>query len=122
MRQRAMIAMALACNPKVLIADEPTSALDVTIQAQILDLIGRLQKELGTAVILITHDLGVVAETAERVIVMYAGRKVEEAPVAALFARPLHPYTRGLLNSIPQPAARLHLRAALCVCQRPVPP
>ncbi len=102
MRQRAMIAMALACNPKVLIADEPTSALDVTIQAQILDLIGRLQKELGTAVILITHDLGVVAETAERVIVMYAGRKVEEAPVAALFARPLHPYTRGLLNSIPR--------------------
>jgi peptide/nickel transport system ATP-binding protein len=102
MRQRAMIAMALACNPKVLIADEPTSALDVTIQAQILDLIGRLQRELGTAVILITHDLGVVAETAERVIVMYAGRKVEEAPVEALFARPLHPYTRGLLNSIPR--------------------
>jgi peptide/nickel transport system ATP-binding protein len=102
MRQRAMIAMALACNPKVLIADEPTSALDVTIQAQILDLIGRLQKELGTAVILITHDLGVVAETAERVIVMYAGRKVEEAPVAALFASPLHPYTRGLMNSIPR--------------------
>jgi len=102
MRQRAMIAMALACNPKVLIADEPTSALDVTIQAQILDLIGRLQKELGTAVILITHDLGVVAETAERVIVMYAGRKVEEATVAALFASPLHPYTRGLLNSIPR--------------------
>jgi peptide/nickel transport system ATP-binding protein len=102
LRQRAMIAMALACNPKVLIADEPTSALDVTIQAQILDLIGRLQRELGTAVILITHDLGVVAETAERVIVMYAGRKVEEAPVAALFARPQHPYTRGLLNSIPR--------------------
>jgi peptide/nickel transport system ATP-binding protein len=102
MRQRAMIAMALACNPKVLIADEPTSALDVTIQAQILDLIGRLQRELGTAVILITHDLGVVAETAERVIVMYAGRKVEEATVEALFARPLHPYTRGLLNSIPR--------------------
>jgi peptide/nickel transport system ATP-binding protein len=102
MRQRAMIAMALACNPQVLIADEPTSALDVTIQAQILDLIGRLQRELGTAVILITHDLGVVAETAERVIVMYAGRKVEEAPVAALFAAPLHPYTRGLLNSIPR--------------------
>jgi peptide/nickel transport system ATP-binding protein len=102
MRQRAMIAMALACNPEILIADEPTSALDVTIQAQILDLIARLQKELGTAVILITHDLGVVAETAERVIVMYAGRKVEEAPVAALFASPLHPYTRGLLNSIPR--------------------
>jgi peptide/nickel transport system ATP-binding protein len=102
MRQRAMIAMALACNPKVLIADEPTSALDVTIQAQILDLIAKLQRELGTAVILITHDLGVVAETAERVIVMYAGRKVEEAPVARLFAEPLHPYTRGLMNSIPR--------------------
>ena len=102
MRQRAMIAMALACNPKVLIADEPTSALDVTIQAQILDLIGRLQRELGTAMILITHDLGVVAETAERVIVMYAGRKVEEATVETLFARPLHPYTRGLMNSIPR--------------------
>ncbi len=91
MRQRAMIAMALACNPKVLIADEPTSALDVTIQAQIIDLIGKLRTELGTAVILITHDLGVVAETAERVIVMYAGRKVEEAPVADLFAHPSTP-------------------------------
>jgi peptide/nickel transport system ATP-binding protein len=102
MRQRAMIAMALACNPKVLIADEPTSALDVTIQAQILDLIGKLQRDLGTAVILITHDLGVVAETAERVIVMYAGRKVEEAVVGELFARPLHPYTRGLMRSIPR--------------------
>ncbi|HJZ43436.1 MAG TPA: ABC transporter ATP-binding protein [Hyphomicrobiaceae bacterium] len=102
MRQRAMIAMALACNPKVLIADEPTSALDVTIQAQILDLMAKLQRELGTALILITHDLGVVAETAERVIVMYAGRKVEEAAVATLFARPLHPYTRGLINSIPR--------------------
>ena len=102
MRQRAMIAMALACNPKVLIADEPTSALDVTIQAQILELIAKLQRELGTAVILITHDLGVVAETAERVIVMYAGRKVEEATVGELFARPLHPYTRGLMNSIPR--------------------
>ena len=102
MRQRAMIAMALACNPRVLIADEPTSALDVTIQAQILDLIAKLQRELGTAVILITHDLGVVAETAERVIVMYAGRKVEEAAVGELFARPLHPYTRGLMNSIPR--------------------
>ena len=102
MRQRAMIAMALACNPKVLIADEPTSALDVTIQAQILDLIAKLRRELGTAVILITHDLGVVAETAERVIVMYAGRKVEEASVDELFAHPLHPYTRGLMNSIPR--------------------
>jgi peptide/nickel transport system ATP-binding protein len=102
MRQRAMIAMALACNPKVLIADEPTSALDVTIQAQILDLIAKLRRELGTAVILITHDLGIVAETAERVIVMYAGRKVEEAPVDELFAHALHPYTRGLMNSIPR--------------------
>jgi peptide/nickel transport system ATP-binding protein len=102
MRQRAMIAMALACNPKVLIADEPTSALDVTIQAQILDLMLSLQHELGTAIILITHDLGVVAETAQRVIVMYAGRKVEEAEVDTLFEAPLHPYTYGLLASIPR--------------------
>ena len=102
MRQRAMIAMALACNPKVLIADEPTTALDVTIQAQILDIILDLQLKLGTAVILITHDLGVVAETAQRVIVMYAGRKVEEAPVEELFARPQHPYTHGLMGSIPR--------------------
>jgi len=102
MRQRAMIAMALACNPKVLIADEPTTALDVTIQAQILDIILDLQNKLGTAVILITHDLGVVAETAQRVIVMYAGRKVEEAPVEELFARPQHPYTHGLMGSIPR--------------------
>jgi peptide/nickel transport system ATP-binding protein len=101
MRQRAMIAMALACNPRVLIADEPTTALDVTIQAQILDLILDLQKTLGTAVILITHDLAVVAETAQRVIVMYAGRKVEEAEVEDLFGEPLHPYTHGLLASIP---------------------
>jgi len=112
MRQRAMIAMALACNPKVLIADEPTSALDVTIQAQILDLIAKLRSELGTAVILITHDLGVVAETAERVIVMYAGRKVEEASVAELFAHPLHPYTRGLMNSIPRLALMRREKAA----------
>ena len=102
MRQRAMIAMALACNPQVLIADEPTTALDVTIQAQILDIILELQRQLGTAMILITHDLGVVAETAQRVIVMYAGRKVEEAPVDDLFARPQHPYTHGLLASIPR--------------------
>jgi peptide/nickel transport system ATP-binding protein len=102
MRQRAMIAMALACNPRVLIADEPTTALDVTIQAQILDLILDLQKTLGTAVVLITHDLGVVAETAHRVIVMYAGRKVEESEVDQLFSEPLHPYTHGLLGSIPQ--------------------
>jgi peptide/nickel transport system ATP-binding protein len=102
MRQRAMIAMALACNPRVLIADEPTTALDVTIQAQILELMLELQQKLGTAVILITHNLGVVAETAQRVIVMYAGRKVEEAEVEALFAEPLHPYTHGLLGSIPR--------------------
>ncbi len=105
MRQRAMIAMAVACNPKVLIADEPTTALDVTIQAQILDLLLRLQQEMGTAIILITHDLGVVAETAQRVVVMYAGRKIEEACVEALFERPLHPYTRGLLASVPRLAS-----------------
>jgi peptide/nickel transport system ATP-binding protein len=105
MRQRAMIAMALACNPKVLIADEPTTALDVTIQAQILDLMLRMQEELGTSIVLITHDLGVVAETAQRVIVMYAGRKVEEASVADLFDQPLHPYTFGLMGSIPRLAA-----------------
>ncbi len=102
MRQRAMIAMALACNPRVLIADEPTTALDVTIQAQILDLILELQNKLGTAIILITHNLGVVAETAQRVIVMYAGKKVEEAEVETLFGQPLHPYTHGLLASIPR--------------------
>jgi peptide/nickel transport system ATP-binding protein len=102
MRQRVMIAMALSCNPRILIADEPTTALDVTIQAQILQLILELQNKLGTAVILITHDLGVVAETAQRVIVMYAGRKVEEATVEDLFAHPLHPYTRGLMASIPR--------------------
>jgi len=102
MRQRVMIAMALACNPKVLIADEPTTALDVTIQAQILDLIVKLKEELSTGVVLITHDLGVVAETADRVIVMYAGRKVEEAEVGPLFANPRHPYTRGLLGSVPR--------------------
>jgi peptide/nickel transport system ATP-binding protein len=107
MRQRAMIAMALACNPKVLIADEPTTALDVTIQAQILTIILELQQKLGTAVILITHDLGVVAETAQRVIVMYAGRKVEEASVDDLFAHPQHPYTHGLMASIPRLAVML---------------
>ncbi len=101
MRQRVMIAMALSCNPKVLIADEPTTALDVTIQAQILDLLRELQGAYGMAVILITHDMGVVAENADRVIVMYAGRKVEEADVDDLFERPAHPYTRGLLGSIP---------------------
>ena len=102
MRQRVMIAMALACNPKLLIADEPTTALDVTIQAQILDLMRGLKQRIGSAIMLITHDLGVVAETAERVVVMYAGRKVEEAPVDALFARPLHPYTRGLMGAVPR--------------------
>ena len=101
MRQRAMIAMALACRPALLIADEPTTALDVTIQAQILALIVDLQKELGTGLILITHDLGVVAQTAQRVIVMYAGKKVEEASVEDLFENPQHPYTRGLMASMP---------------------
>jgi len=101
MRQRAMIAMALTCRPALLIADEPTTALDVTIQAQILALMLELQKELGMGLILITHDLGVVAQTAQRVVVMYAGRKVEEANVDDLFANPLHPYTRGLMASIP---------------------
>jgi oligopeptide/dipeptide ABC transporter ATP-binding protein len=102
MRQRAMIAMALACEPRLLIADEPTTALDVTIQAQILELIRTLQSETGTAVILITHDLGVVAEVADDVVVMYAGRVVERAPVQELFDHPQHPYTVGLLGSIPR--------------------
>jgi peptide/nickel transport system ATP-binding protein len=101
MRQRAMIAMALACRPALLIADEPTTALDVTIQAQILALIVDLQQKLGTGLVLITHDLGVVAQTAQRVIVMYAGKKVEEATVEALFENPRHPYTRGLMASMP---------------------
>jgi oligopeptide/dipeptide ABC transporter ATP-binding protein len=105
MRQRAMIAMALACGPKLLIADEPTTALDVTIQAQILDLMRSLREETGTAIILITHDLGVIAELADDVAVMYAGRIVEHASVGRLFAEPQHPYTIGLLGSIP----RLHL-------------
>ena len=102
MRQRVMIAMALACNPALLIADEPTTALDVTIQAQILELMRALRAELGTAIILITHDLGVVAELADDVIVMYAGRVIERAPVPALFAEPQRPYTVGLLGSIPR--------------------
>ena len=102
MRQRVMIAMALSCDPQVLIADEPTTALDVTIQAQILDLLRDLRERTGAAIMLITHDLGVVAETADRVIVMYAGRIVEEATVASLFADPQHPYTLGLLGSIPR--------------------
>jgi peptide/nickel transport system ATP-binding protein len=102
MRQRVMIAMALACTPKLLIADEPTTALDVTIQAQILDLMRDLKRRVGAAIILITHDLGVVAEVAERVMVMYAGRKVEEATVGDLFLTPRHPYTRGLLGAVPK--------------------
>ena len=101
MRQRVMIAMALVCDPKVLIADEPTTALDVTIQAQILQLMKDLNKRLNTAVLLITHDLGVVAETCERVIVMYAGQIVEEAPIQEIFVNPKHPYTQGLIKSVP---------------------
>ena len=101
MRQRVMIAMALACDPRLIIADEPTTALDVTIQAQILELMDKLRRDTGTAVLLITHDLGVVAETAEHVVVMYAGRVVEEADARELFTNPLHPYTRGLMRSIP---------------------
>jgi peptide/nickel transport system ATP-binding protein len=107
MRQRVMIAMALACDPKLLIADEPTTALDVTIQAQILDLMADLKHKIGAAIVLITHDLGVVAEVAERVMVMYAGRKVEEAPVKELFANPLHPYTQGLLGAVPKLGASI---------------
>jgi len=110
MRQRAMIAMALSCNPKLLIADEPTTALDVTIQAQILDLMRELQQKTGTAIVLITHDMGVVAENADRVIVMYAGRKVEEASADDLFDMPLHPYTKGLLGSVPNLEVAAHLR------------
>jgi oligopeptide/dipeptide ABC transporter ATP-binding protein len=111
MRQRVMIAMALSCNPKVLIADEPTTALDVTIQAQILDLMRELQETFGTAIILITHDMGVVAENADRVVVMYAGRKVEEANADDLFERPAHPYTKGLLGSLPNLEVAAHTDA-----------
>jgi peptide/nickel transport system ATP-binding protein len=102
MRQRVMIAMALSCSPQLLIADEPTTALDVTIQAQILDILAEMKERLGMAIMLITHAMGVVAETAQRVVVMYAGKVVEEAPVAELFARPRHPYTQGLIRSIPR--------------------
>ena len=102
MRQRVMIAMALCCNPKLLIADEPTTALDVTIQAQILELLAELKGRFGMAVMLITHAMGVIAETAQRVVVMYAGKVIEEAPVAELFSRPRHPYTQGLIRSIPR--------------------
>jgi len=105
MRQRVMIAMALACRPALLIADEPTTALDVTIQAQILDLMGQLRDELGTAIVIISHDLGVIAETADRVVVMYTGQIMESADTLSLFANPLHPYTRGLMQAIPSLAA-----------------
>ena len=111
MRQRVMIAMAVSCDPKVLIADEPTTALDVTIQAQILDLMRELQDRLATAIMLITHDMGVVAENADRVVVMYAGRKVEEASAEALFEQPGHPYTKGLLGSIPNLEVAAHASA-----------
>jgi peptide/nickel transport system ATP-binding protein len=106
MRQRVMIAMAVACNPKVLIADEPTTALDVTIQAGILDLMRDIRERLGTAILLITHDLGVVADVADRVMVMYAGRLVEEATADELFAHPQHPYTTGLLAALPRSGRR----------------
>jgi oligopeptide/dipeptide ABC transporter ATP-binding protein len=146
MRQRVMIAMALACRPKLLIADEPTTALDVTVQAQILDLLRGLQKRLGMSVLLITHDLGVVAETAHRVVVMYAGLVVERATATALFARPRHPYTAGLFRSLPRldsdddalepiqgtvpdalafpPGCRFHPRCphAMPVCREKAPP
>ena len=112
MRQRVMIAMALACNPKVLIADEPTTALDVTIQAQILDLMVGLNRDFGTAIILITHDLGVVAEVCKRVNVMYAGKIVESGPSSKLFANPQHPYTMGLLKSVPSLGDNVKERAA----------
>tara|TARA_R110002124_G_scaffold63350_35_gene173378 strand:- start:1210 stop:2214 length:1005 start_codon:yes stop_codon:yes gene_type:complete len=122
MRQRAMIALALACDPKIIIADEPTTALDVTIQAQILGLISDLQKRLGTAQILITHDLGVVSEVADRVIVMYAGRKVEEASVYDLFDRPFHPYTVGLMGAVPRKGASSQAGDRLADISGTVPP
>ena len=145
MRQRVMIAMALSCRPKLLIADEPTTALDVTIQAQILDLLQDMKSRFGMSIMLITHAMGVVAEVAQRVVVMYAGKVVEEAPVGELFANPRHPYTQGLIRSIPRidraavrktrlstiagvvprlidPPARLPLRAALQFCHRRMPP
>jgi peptide/nickel transport system ATP-binding protein len=121
MRQRVMIAMALACNPKLLIADEPTTALDVTIQAQILDLMVELKRRIGAAIVLITHDLGVVAEVAERVMVMYAGRKVEEAPVVALFRAPRHPYTQGLLGAVPKLGSSLTAETRLAEIPGTVP-
>ncbi|MET3899519.1 peptide/nickel transport system ATP-binding protein [Devosia sp. UYZn731] len=122
MRQRAMIALALACDPKIIIADEPTTALDVTIQAQILGLISDLQRRLGTAQILITHDLGVVSEVADRVIVMYAGRKVEEASIYDLFDRPFHPYTIGLMGAVPGRGASSQAGDRLADIAGTVPP
>ncbi len=121
MRQRVMIAMALACRPKLLIADEPTTALDVTIQAQILEMLKRLQERMKMGVILITHDLGVVAEYAQHVVVMYAGRVVESAPVGKIFARPRHPYTRGLLESVPLPRVHEGPRVRLTTIEGMVP-
>jgi len=120
MRQRVMIAMALSCNPQILIADEPTTALDVTIQAQIVDLVKRLRDELGMAVLWITHDLGVVARIAQRVFVMYGGYIVEEAPVKPLYANPLHPYTVGLMGSLPRLDAKEHTRLVSIDGQPPI--
>ena len=119
MRQRAMIAIALACNPALLVADEPTTALDVTIQAQILDLMQDLRSKVGSAVMLITHDLGVVAEFAERVLVMYAGRKVEEATVRDLFRTPRHPYTQGLLKAVPRLGSSLGAETSVRLAEIP---
>ena len=121
MRQRVMIAMALACRPKLLIADEPTTALDVTIQAQILDLLADMKARFGMSIMLITHAMGVVAENAQRVVVMYAGRVVEEAPVRALFANPRHPYTQGLIRSIPRVDARAGRHQRLAQIKGTVP-
>ena len=129
MRQRVMIAMALACDPKLMLADEPTTALDVTIQAQILELMNDIKTRLSTGIILITHDLGVVAETADRVAVMYTGKIVEEAPVNSLFGSPQHPYTMGLLRSIPRigqfrgnARRRLHVISGMVPDLRHLPP
>jgi oligopeptide/dipeptide ABC transporter ATP-binding protein len=122
MRQRAMIAMALSCNPEILIADEPTTALDVTVQAQILDLMLALRQDYDTAIMMITHDLGVIAEIASRVVVMYAGKVVETAPTEAIFEDPKHPYTQGLLKSIPTLGQRaVHGRQRLAEIEGMVP-
>jgi peptide/nickel transport system ATP-binding protein len=122
MRQRVMIAMALACNPRLMLADEPTTALDVTIQAQIIDLINQLKTEKGTSVILVTHDLGVIAEAAQSVAVMYAGRIVEQGAVSSLFETPLHPYTLGLMLSIPKMDKKKETRNRLAVIPGSIPP